>query len=58
MPLAGMEASASSDAAGEGVTHLQPGDRAAYASQPLAKIAKCAGRVVLPDAISSRDRRP
>lgn len=35
MPLRlGMEAAGIVEAVGEGVTHLQPGDRAAYASQP------------------------
>ncbi|MES2974020.1 MAG: quinone oxidoreductase [Pseudomonadota bacterium] len=35
MPLnLGMEASGIVEAVGEGVTHLKPGDRAAYASQP------------------------
>ncbi len=35
MPLQlGMEASGVVEAVGEGVTHLQAGDRAAYASQP------------------------
>ena len=35
MPLQlGMEASGVVEAVGEGVSHLQPGDRAAYASQP------------------------
>ena len=32
----GMEASGVIEAVGEGVTHLQAGDRAAYASQPAA----------------------
>ncbi len=58
MPLQlGMEASGIVDAVGEGVTHLQPGDRAAYASQPPGSY--CAVRVMpaqcvckLPDAIS------
>ena len=35
MPLQlGMEASGVVEAVGDGVTHLKPGDRAAYASQP------------------------
>ena len=35
LPLTlGMEASGIVEAVGEGVTHLKPGDRAAYASQP------------------------
>ena len=58
MPLQlGMEASGIVEAVGEGVTHLQPGDRAAYASQPPGSY--CEVRVMpaqcvckLPDAIS------
>jgi NADPH2:quinone reductase len=58
MPLQlGMEASGIVEAVGEGVTHLKPGDRAAYASQPPGAYAelrvmpaKCVCR--LPDAIS------
>lgn len=58
LPLTlGMEAAGVVEAVGEGVTHLQPGDRAAYASQPPgayseARVmpAKCV--VKLPDAIS------
>ena len=58
MPLQlGMEASGIVEAVGEGVTHLQPGDRAAYASQPPGSY--CDVRVMpaqcvckLPDAIS------
>ena len=58
MPLQlGMEASGVVEAVGEGVTHLVPGDRAAYASQPPGSY--CALRVMpaktvckLPDAIS------
>lgn len=43
MPLKlGMEASGIVEAVGEGVTHLKVGDRAAYASQPQAVIAKSA----------------
>ncbi len=58
MPLQlGMEGSGIVEAVGEGVTHLQPGDRAAYASQPPGSY--CELRVMpaksvckLPDAIS------
>jgi len=58
MPLQlGMEASGIVEAVGEGVRHLQPGDRAAYASQPPGSYcelrvmpAKCVCK--LPDAIS------
>ena len=58
MPLQlGMEASGIVEAVGEGVTHLQSGDRAAYASQPPGSYcevrvmpAKCVCK--LPDAIS------
>jgi NADPH2:quinone reductase len=58
MPLQlGMEASGVVEAVGEGVTHLQVGDRAAYASQPPGSY--CEVRVMparcvckLPDAIS------
>ncbi len=60
MPLPlqlGMEASGVVEAVGEGVTHLKPGDRAAYASQPPGSY--CELRVMpaicvcrLPDAIS------
>ena len=58
MPLQlGMEASGIVEAVGEGVTHLQVGDRAAYASQPPGSYcdlrvmpAKCVCK--LPDAIS------
>ena len=53
----GMEASGIIEAVGEGVTHLQVGDRAAYASQPPGSYcelrvmpAKCVCK--LPDAIS------
>ena len=52
----GMEASGIVDAVGEGVTHLNAGDRAAYASQPPGSYcevrvmpAKCVCK--LPDAI-------
>ena len=58
LPLSlGMEAAGVIEAVGEGVTHLQAGDRAAYASNPpgaysLLRVmpAKCV--VKLPDAIS------
>jgi len=58
MPLQlGMEASGIVEAVGEGVTHLAPGDRAAYASAPPGSYcevrvmpAKCVCK--LPDAIS------
>ncbi len=58
MPLQlGMEAAGIVEAVGEGVTHLQVGDRAAYASQPPGSYcevrvmpAKCVCK--LPDAIS------
>lgn len=58
MPAAiGMEASGIVEAVGDGVTHLQAGDRAAYASQPPGSYcevrvmpAKCVCK--LPDAIS------
>ena len=53
----GMEAAGVVEAVGEGVTHLQPGDRAAYAGGPPGSYcdvrvmpAKCVCR--LPDAIS------
>ncbi len=53
----GMEASGVVEAIGEGVTHLKPGDRAAYASMPPG--AYCEARIMpaaqvcpLPDAIS------
>lgn len=53
----GMEAAGIVEAVGEGVTHLKPGDRAAYASQPPG--AYCEARVMpaaqvcpLPDDIS------
>jgi len=58
LPLSlGMEAAGVVEAVGDGVTHLKPGDRAAYASNPPG--AYCAARVMpakcvvkLPDAIS------
>ncbi|WP_127900979.1 quinone oxidoreductase family protein [Solirhodobacter olei] len=58
LPLTmGMEASGVVEAVGEGVTHLKPGDRAAYAANPPG--AYCEARVMpavhvmpLPDAIS------
>jgi NADPH:quinone reductase len=60
MPLPaalGMEAAGVVEAVGEGVTHLKPGDRAAYAAQPPG--AYCEARVMpaaqvcpLPDGIS------
>ncbi|MCM5677988.1 quinone oxidoreductase [Schlegelella sp. S2-27] len=58
LPLTlGMEGAGVVEAVGEGVTHLKPGDRAAYASQPPGAYsevrvmpAKCV--VKLPDAIS------
>ncbi|MFN6993206.1 MAG: quinone oxidoreductase family protein [Aquincola tertiaricarbonis] len=58
LPLTlGMEGAGIVEAVGEGVTHLRPGDRAAYASQPpgaysLLRVmpAKCV--VKLPEAIS------
>jgi NADPH2:quinone reductase len=53
----GMEAAGVIEAVGEGVTHLRPGDRAAYAAQPPG--AYCEARVMpaaqvcpLPDGIS------
>jgi len=56
-PTLGMEAAGVIEAVGAGVTHLKPGDRAAYASNPpgaysVARVmpAKCV--VKLPDAIS------
>lgn len=52
----GMEASGIVEAVGKGVTHLQPGDRAAYASTPPgayaeARVMPAAQVVKLPDAI-------
>ena len=53
----GMEAAGTVEAVGEGVTHLAPGDRAAYASQPPgayaeARVMPAAQVCKLPDAIS------
>jgi len=59
MPLPaalGMEAAGVVEAVGEGVTHLRPGDRAAYAAQPpgayaQARVMPAAQVCKLPDAI-------
>jgi NADPH2:quinone reductase len=57
MPLSlGMEAAGVVEAVGEGVAHLKPGDRAAYASNPpgaysLARVMPARNVVKLPDAI-------
>lgn len=57
MPLRlGMEAAGIVEAVGEGVIHLQPGDRAAYASQPPGsysevRVMPATSVVRLPDAI-------
>ncbi|MFN3305402.1 MAG: quinone oxidoreductase family protein, partial [Roseateles sp.] len=52
----GMEGAGIVEAVGEGVTHLQPGDRAAYASQPpgayaTARVLPARAVLKLPDAI-------
>jgi NADPH2:quinone reductase len=52
----GMEGAGVVEAVGEGVTHLQPGDRAAYASQPpgayaTARVMPAKAVLKLPDAI-------
>ena len=58
LPLSlGMEAAGVIEAVGEGVTHLQAGDRAAYASNPpgaysLLRVMPAKCLVKLPDAIS------
>ena len=58
MPLSlGMEAAGVVEAVGEGVTHLKPGDRAAYASNPpgaytTLRVMPATCVVKLPDAIS------
>jgi len=58
VPLSlGMEAAGVVEAVGEGVTHLQPGDRAAYASQPpgaysTARVMPAKAVVRLPDEIT------
>jgi NADPH2:quinone reductase len=58
MPLTlGMEGAGIVEAVGAGVTHLKPGDRAAYASNPpgsysLARVMPARNVVRLPDAIS------
>ncbi len=56
----GMEASGVIEAVGDGVTHLRPGDRAAYACQPPGAYTEArvmpAGQVCpLPDAVSFED---
>lgn len=57
LPLAlGMEGAGIVEAVGEGVTHLQPGDRAAYASNPpgsysQVRVMPAKNVVQLPDAI-------
>ncbi len=63
-PAIGMEAAGVIEAVGEGVTHLQVGDRAAYASQP-ARAATRGARVMpamcvckLPTPSASRPARP
>jgi NADPH2:quinone reductase len=52
----GMEGAGTIEAVGEGVTHLRPGDRAAYASNPpgayaMARILPARAVLKLPDAI-------
>lgn len=56
----GMEAAGVIEAAGDGVTHLKPGDRAAYAATPPgayaeARVMPAAQVCPLPDAISFED---
>ena len=61
VPLAiGMEGAGVIEAVGEGVTHLAPGDRAAYTGNPpgayaLARVFPATTVVRLPDAISFED---
>ncbi|WP_259373495.1 quinone oxidoreductase family protein [Aquincola tertiaricarbonis] len=61
LPLTlGMEGAGIVEAVGEGVTHLKPGDRAAYASQPPGaysqlRVMPAKAVVKLPDAISFED---
>lgn len=61
MPAAmGMEAAGIIDAVGDGVTHLKPGDRAAYAAAPPgayaeARVMPAAQVCPLPDTISFED---
>jgi NADPH2:quinone reductase len=61
MPHAlGMEAAGVIEAVGEGVTHLKPGDRAAYAAAPPgayteARVMSAAQVCPLPDGISTED---